>query len=438
MKNRVSIIAIFLILVLIITACSTVNNNFNTTEEQAIKTNTTEAILDQNEVIKAIQEDFVFFKSKYLELHPGLRNTKLRNQFLQRYDQLYALINQKTTDEDVFFLLSQLTTILSDGHAIIEPLDEKQFLPFTFKWNKSGLYIAKSNVDNVAIGDKVVSISNLDTNSLLASLRKIISTENDYWLRERATRLIRMQYVLSYLSISDDNSVQIELIKPDGRKIIEQVKLESGLKAFMGSRPSRETSYKILENNNVVILIIPACINNSTYKETLKTFFNHVANQEISRVVIDLRENKGGDSTVIKEFLKYIDVDKVDYFYRVGVNNERSITLDHHNRVLYDGDIFVATSNKTFSSAALFAGVIKYNKLGLTIGEPTGNATIRYGFVERYELPNSKIKFSVSTTKWALPNVSYNSTIPPDIPIQFDVDDLINNIDPIESWFKTN
>ncbi len=438
MKNKALIIAIFFIIVFKTTACTVENFDINTSDQQTSNT-TTEAALSQNKDTRLIQEDFEFFKSSYLEVHLGLRNTKLRNDFLKRYDQLYALIDNNLSDEDVFLLLSQLTVILKDGHAIIEPPDEKYFLPLAFKWHKTGLYIIKSNIDNVEIGDRVVSISSIDTTSLLSSLKEIISSENDYWVRVRAAKLIRMRFILSYLNcIGDDNSVQIEIVKPDGRKIIEQVKLEHGLKAFIGSRPSREASYKFLEDDNVGILAIPACINNSNYKETLKSFFNQVANRAISRIVIDLRENRGGDSTVIKEFLKYIDVDRVAYFYRLGVKNQRSIKLDHYNRVLYSGDIYVATSNKTFSSAALFAGVIKYNKLGLTIGEPTGNATIRYGYSQRYELPNSKINFSISTTKWALPNASYNATIPPDITIKFRVDDLINNTDSIEVWFKNN
>ena len=110
----------------------------------------------------------------------------------------------------------------------------------------------------------------------------------------------------------------------------------------------------------------------------------------------------------------------------------------HKEGKLYNGEIYVATSNKTFSSAALFTGVIKYNDIGLTVGEPTGNATIRYGYSNPFTLPNTELEYIVTSKKWDFTNVEYEPSIMPDIPLPYKLEHILNGVDPVEEWIKTN
>lgn len=394
---------------------------------------------DSTYSIDLIREDMEYFKDSYLGLHQELRKTKVRKDFLDKYDRLYNSIDSPITKKELFFRLSQLTVPLEDGHAIIENPDESYFLPLEFRWTEEGIYVVKSNIELVEVGDKIIEITHNDMEELLNKLKTIISTENDYWVKARGSEMLRMQYILAYLNcINSDNSVELEIQKPDGSIINQNINLVSGLKGFMGSAIPLDSYYKGLKDYNAAILTIPSCSNTSGYKNTLDDFFNYVHENNISRIIIDLRDNIGGDSRVLDEFLKYIDIESLDYFYEYNtVIKNRGVKVEHIKGELYNGDIYIATSNKTFSSAVLFAGVIKYNHIGLTIGEPTGNATIRYGYSNRFELPNTELGYIVASHKWALPNVGYQKTIMPDILLPYKIEHILNEVDPIEEWIKS-
>lgn len=44
-------------------------------------------------------------------------------------------------------------------------------------------------------------------------------------------------------------------------------------------------------------------------KEGLYNFFQEVSKNNIQNIAIDLRENTGGNSLVINQFIRYLDVD---------------------------------------------------------------------------------------------------------------------------------
>ena len=287
---------------------------------------------------------------------------------------------------------------MNDGHAIINNPDEKYFLPLEFRWTEEGLFVVKSNIDLVEIGDEIIEIKDKEIDSLLNRLKTIISAENDYWVKARGTEMLRMQHILEYLNcVNNNNSVLLKVQKPNGNIVNKTVNLVTGLKAYMGSSNSPDSYYKGLKENNAAILVIPSCRNDNNYKNVLEDFFEYVEKNNISRIIVDLRDNTGGDSRVLDEFLKYIDIENVNYFYEYNsMFGSRISRIEHKEVKLYSGEIYIATSNSTFSSAVLFAGLVKYNNIGFTIGEPTGNATIRYGYSNNFELPNTKLKYVVT------------------------------------------
>lgn len=77
------------------------------------------------------------------------------------------------------------------------------------------------------------------------------------------------------------------------------------------------------------------------------------------------------------------------------------------------------------------------NNRDRVVGEATGNDTIRYGYSNRFELPNTELGYIVTSKKWALPNVGYEQTIMPDISVPYKLEHILNEVDPIEEWIKS-
>ncbi|MBP3041430.1 hypothetical protein J9303_18455 [Bacillaceae bacterium Marseille-Q3522] len=90
------------------------------------------------------------------------------------------------------------------------------------------------------------------------------------------------------------------------------------------------------------------------------------------------------------------------------------------------------TSPVTFSAANGWAVTFKDNQIGKIIGEPTGNSPSNYGETLSYQMPNSKLEFTVSSKKYIRPNPKNDpeDALYPDIPVYTTIEDIIQGRDP--------
>lgn len=163
-------------------------------------------------------------------------------------------------------------------------------------------------------------------------------------------------------------------------------------------------SYDIDKENSLGILSLKACNNNDIYKTTLNKFFMEVKQNNIEHVAVDLRYNGGGNSSVINDFLRYLDIDKYSVAGGMDVRYGPILYLFdkqvQKNKkapdLLFRGKVYALTSTNSFSSANMFANTIQDNGIGQVIGEIPGNMPSSYGDILTFQTPNSKLIFHVS------------------------------------------
>lgn len=161
------------------------------------------------------------------------------------------------------------------------------------------------------------------------------------------------------------------------------------------------------------VLRLDECKLNQTYRDTLEKFFEAVHMNQISKILIDLSENMGGNSGVLQEFMKHLNIESYG-FYGVDIRNEKELThaLPRNNLVineketanLFDGKLNCAISNTTFSSARIFAAVLKDNHLAVLAGENSGGKPSSYGAPTKFKTPNLNIRFRVSARTFFRPD----------------------------------
>ena len=138
----------------------------------------------------------------------------------------------------------------------------------------------------------------------------------------------------------------------------------------------------------------------------LANFFNEVNDKSIENIAVDLRGNGGGNSGVANAFLQYINVDMYnswDSAVRFGPvlwKNKNVVIKNIKKDNPFSGSLYVLTDVYSYSSAMDFAMLIKDNNLGLVLGEASGNSPDSYGDNLYFQMPNSKLYFSVSHKKW--------------------------------------
>ena len=151
------------------------------------------------------------------------------------------------------------------------------------------------------------------------------------------------------------------------------------------------------------------------YRPFLDEMFKIAARDNVERVVIDLRNNNGGNSALWQPLVHHI------------IRTEK----------LYEpGRLFVVTSRLTESAAVAWAAKIEMNAPALFVGEPTANppnfdndpAGWRR---ETYHIPGSAVNFRVADMKeqWSAPTDD-RWAIFPDIPVELRWKDFANGHDP--------
>ncbi|HKS57697.1 MAG TPA: S41 family peptidase, partial [Steroidobacteraceae bacterium] len=101
-------------------------------------------------------------------------------------------------------------------------------------------------------------------------------------------------------------------------------------------------------------------------------------------------------------------------------------------------DIYLLTSGGTFSSASLFAILVRDNHLGMLIGEPTGNPPSFNASEIHLDIPHLPYFLNMSTARLIRPDVNAGpaGTILPDAFIPMTADALAAGSDPAAEFVR--
>ncbi len=188
--------------------------------------------------------------------------------------------------------------------------------------------------------------------------------------------------------------------------------------------PKEFVYYDIDEQKSLAVLTLKECNYNRTYIDCVNAMFAEIKQKNIQSVAVDLRGNGGGSSLVGNEFVKYLPVKRYfdgGFAWRCGFMTFRSEQVERKNarneKLTFDGNVFLLTDKRSFSSAKDFAMLIQDNHLGKIVGEPSANAVNGYGDVTYFYLPNTGLFVQISTKKWyRIDRSNPDEYVMPDIP----------------------
>ncbi|WDV44977.1 S41 family peptidase [Clostridiaceae bacterium M8S5] len=379
--------------------------------------------------VKEIKKDIYELRLAYDTMHLSKRDKKIREDFFRRYDEIVSSINRPMTKHEIRFMLMKYVATLDDGHSWVE-IENEWYLPMNLRLIGEGLAVLNDNDDGLNKGDIVLEINGVDIDEILDKLKKIISGETIHGKKYKMSYYVTAKNVLKYLEVvNDENDSALIKVKTPKNEIksctVKFVKINNSK-----GEKTKEYFHKGFKEFDSAVFVYKRCRDNDEHKEAIKSFFEYVYDNNISNIFIDLRDNPGGHTSIAEEFFKYIDIDKFYYLY----NTKK--TIEHYNDKLYDGEIYVVTSNGTYSAAPLIAYMLKINKEAKIIGEPTGGGNVVYGRPRYVTLPITQINYSVSTFITHFSNRDVKYTLEPDIYMPLTVSDIVQGVDPLEEWIK--
>jgi hypothetical protein len=352
------------------------------------------------------------------------------------------------------FLVNDVLLALHDAHstASIDLAGPRVALPL--RWLQEGL-AAGEDAGELRLGDQIVSLGGLGPDELMAGLRGLVPAENDWWIRARAEQMLQNVAVLEHLGVATRPELKARVLR-DGQVLSVSIGEPAGSPSR--ERPPEWVRFELFPEHSLGLFTLDQCRADETFKSTLRRFFEAVAEAGLARVAVDLRRNGGGNSSVCDEFLRYLDIDEFRTFSaEVRISTESleqqglSSALGYfrnppkarqNDRVTdlppFAGELYVLTSNRTFSSGSWFSVVVQDNGLGEVLGEPTGNAPSSYGDILHFSLPESGVSFTLSFKKFVRPAPKRDPamTLTPDVELPVTLEDLQSGTDPVLGYLR--
>lgn len=337
---------------------------------------------------KEAHEDLTYLMEKLKKFHPAWSDdTKdITKRVESQYQMEIASLQDSMTMLEVWQAASRIIHEMEDAHTRVS----------TSRLNGERRYRIEMNGitadDLIAVnGESIIDIQN---RFLALWPYELVS----YGI-ERFKKYIVYQEYMELSGIDTSHGVDITYLS--GKEEITK-----HFEAEIYDSPSSDfVSYQIDIKNNLGIFTLTACKDNNRYDEALAEFFKQVADNHITNVAIDLRENNGGWIPAVKEFLEYVNVDSYRYCNNLRIRigrfwyNEKEIVQNKKKDTVYSGNLYVLTSSKTFSSAMDFTMVIRDNNYGTIVGDIPGNLPDSYTINYKYQLPNTGLKLVVSSAE---------------------------------------
>ncbi len=342
------------------------------------------------------KEDIDFIMKMLRTRHPAwieTGNEKVLN-VEAKYIEESSKIGSEVSVLDEWIAVSHILHELYDGHTTVHNRNPNQRYISDFAQIQSGATLSKINgVPAKSIYENFLSVYQYERTDFAKSIftSKILCSED--YLRWCG------------VDVSDGVTFTFESMEGSGDFHYDFVPIDQ-VKNLKMQEAGKWVYYEIDKEKSTGIFTLTTCNFNKEYKDTVKKFFEEVAENKIQNVIVDLRSNGGGNSLVGDEFLRYLDID--GYYswaneIRVGnflIRNKRSFCKNNKLKPSFAGNIFVLTDTRTYSSAMDFTMYICDNKLGKIIGEASGNLPSSYGDCLNFITPNSRLAFSVSYKHW--------------------------------------
>lgn len=328
----------------------------------------------------------------------------------------------------IFVDIAAIAASAGDAHTtVIMPIT--RFIPFEFYWFPEGIYIVTCFGEYAdALNYRVTHLNGIPIEAVIQRMEVIVSRENDAFLKAQLPKYLQAVEVLYGLEIIDHFDPVELTLETVGGQVLEitvptysykelKSKTISNINASMNKLPlyrrnkdKNYWSYFIVESNTLYFNY-KSCrdmqdISVERFCIDLMKFINQ---EDVKRLVVDLRNNLGGDSTLLEPFIR---------------------ELSKCQKLNRKGNIFVVLGRETFSSALLNAYELKHKTKAIFVGEATGGKPNCYGEVKFFDLKNSKLQIRYSTKYYKIIEDDEQLSFFPDVNTEVTIKDYIDNRDP--------
>ncbi len=387
------------------------------------------------------QNDLKFLQKTVHEEYPFLFVKTTKETFDAEVEKLHGLI-PSLEHHEIIIGLSRIIALFKYGHMAVgynlEPF-KFHFLPLNLYQFSNGIYLQGVHMDyKDALGARVLEINSINIQDALEKVYPVVSAENTQFFKGRGINMLGIMEVLHAQGITDrlQNSVEFTLEK-DGKTFKHKFKAlpvgevvpskygyvvqdEKWLEArAQNTTPlyldqlDRVYFFKFLPKEKAVFVRLSQIEDdpNENMESFYSRLFDFIDENEVNKLIIDVRLNGGGNNFKNRTLITKIIEDK------------------KINRV---GSLFVIIGRRTFSACQNLVNELHNYTNTIFIGEPTSENINFYGDSRPVILPNSLLPVSLSFAWWQDKPAWQNAEwLAPAIPVDMTFEEYATNKDPV-------
>lgn len=457
------------------------------------------------------QKDLLLFIDMLENCHPAFAPGQKQPLKLNRVRRTaYKWAAECSSSTELHHYLQDIIGRLHDGHSTLAPnVDFSRIYPFAIQINEGSVIL--SAIDKKYeqyLGKDIISINGEDVTKVLESFKPQISSDNiNHFLSNVGGR---MQFASEWEMNpyrSDDDS--LTLVMDDNTRICLGAVPQKELNiAWMPQQdnlngPFQRTrqpfSYQVYPEMDICYMEFNTCTDQSTLRQQIsqtgnqygisdeelekrliaiprfddfaKKLFTELRDKEIGTLIIDVRDNAGGNSTLGDILLSWLaypqDIKRYHSFMRISplwqsnypllakeyesafarsgkkmilgkmydtmqlpqpasadtlASDEYSeyFRFNSDSAAVFKGQVFILIGNRTYSSAGMFVTVAYDNHIAEVVGNASTFSPTHYGDVLSWKLPNTGISGYLSHKLFVRPDASRSDedTISPEISIE--------------------
>lgn len=455
---------------------------------------------------KLLLEDYELIRKMVLEVHPGTFRYNSKKEIASALQELKSKFSQPLSYQEAYLAISKVMAQLKCDHTkagfnnqnkIINSIIHYQAdkVPFTFKWIENEMIITHNASQNEILkkGTKILSINTIPVSEIREQLLSYIGADGDrnnnriyktevngYDFRYNAFDIF---YSLLYPLKNEQIELEIQQFKANSVDTIyvtpltREARFSVLTERYSDFPKSKDDMWKFqITSDSIAKLTLNSFGLNGwkamtiDYKQFLTNAFAEIDKKEIEHLIIDIRENTGGNDEMSNELFKYLVKSNCDFeregrtryvkfpeslklhikswgdnpwYYNLNPKDTNSIDgyyifkdnfipkKEISNYKIYKGKTYLMTSAANTSLAFYTALRFKLQQLGFIIGQETGGNLndINGGQILFLNLPNSKIEIDFPVMGAFSNTKKPNTGVLPDVEVVYKIDDVLENRD---------
>lgn len=393
--------------------------------------------------VDQLRADLLFYKSKLEQNHPNQNLYCTKSDLNRHFDSLNLLIRQPLTELAFYRIITLTSHKVQDGHTLILPAtrttayhnENSRFLPFQIGVFNNELYIKLNCTETKIIpdGSKISSINGVPSQQILRQLldRQVRDGNNlsyAYWILDNYFREYYSYvfghpetFTIAYFKEEEIRQTVIPALKKDSIYINRSANYPF---PDFGNKSGDGITLKIDSNNRYALLKIKDFHNSilkheyhQNFKPTIKKYFNEIIQSKTENLIIDLRNNQGGDvknGVLLLSFLLNKPFKVVNEYNCLKSGKQSDCKgpaqgLHRPEKNRFQGKLYVIVNGGSFSNSVIVASCLKINSSAIFVGSETGgNPNVLAGYTKNYKLPNSKIRVEIPAKQFVLTSLENN------------------------------